>query len=373
MKKVLITGGAGFIGSFTCDYLIEKGYDVVLLDSLNPKTHTSNWPEYINPKALKIKGNVLDEKLLTDILKKVDYVIHLAAEMDLNPDFKKFMDVNVGSTALIYEIILKENISIKKVIVASSQFVYGEGKWRCKDHGDFDAKTRSIEQMYNEKWDIKCPVCEETAEYLLNLETHQNPPNHYALSKYFQELLSINLGKLYSIPTVAMRYSIVHGPRQSLKNSYSGALRTFAINLLAGNKLATFEDNMTLRDFISVYDVAKANYMVLQNPEANYQVFNVSGDKHYTANELALCLSKKMKINLEFAPDIEFRPGDIRKALSDSSKLKQLGWEQSVSEEETLEHYVDWLKNQKIDFISFNETQKKIRKLGIVKSIYDNK
>lgn len=369
MNRVLITGGAGFIGSYTCDILIANGYQVTILDSLNSKTHNNEWPAYINEKATRIKGDVLDRDLMANMLTTVDYVIHLAAEMDLNPDFQKFMDVNVGGTALIYELILKNNLPIKKVIIASTQFVYGEGKWRCEKHGEFEASLRTLDQMKQAKWDIHCPICGLHASYIKNKETHQNPSNHYALSKYFQEQLAINLGKLYSIPSVALRYSIVHGPRQSLKNAYSGALRTFALNLLVGNELATFEDNHTMRDFISVFDVAEANLLVLEKDEANYQVFNVAGDKEFSAYELAACLADKMKVPFKFSQKIEFRPGDIRFAVSDSAKLKKLGWLPIHSEENTLELYVNWLKEQKIDFEKFKETQVKIRELGIVKSL----
>jgi dTDP-L-rhamnose 4-epimerase len=374
MEKVLVTGGAGFIGSHTCDLLIEKGYDIIILDSLNPKSHNNKWPEYINKKVENIYGNVLDSDLLISILKRVDYVIHLAAEMDLNPDFKNFMDINVGSTALIYELIVKNNLKIKKIIIASTQFVYGEGKWNCSIHGIFDAKSRTSNQLESGIWDILCPICESKAQHIKNIETHQNPPNHYALSKLFQESLALTLGKLYDIPTVALRYSIVHGPRQSLKNAYSGALRTFAINLLLNKELATFEDNRNIRDFVSVFDVAYANYLVLISEKANFEIFNVSGDSEYTINELAKILSNKLNIPYKFSSVVEYRIGDIRNAVSDSSKLKNLGWQPKYSEEFTLELYLKWLKTQEIDFENFKITQKKIREIGIIKKIKnDNK
>jgi dTDP-L-rhamnose 4-epimerase len=368
-KRVLVTGGAGFIGSHTCDLLIERGYKVTILDSLHNKTHNNVWPAFINKKAKKVYGNILDRDTLTDLLKATDYVIHLAAEMDLNPDFQDFMNINVGGTALIYEIIIKNNLPIKKLIVASTQFVYGEGRWNCNIHGVFDAELRTIDQMKQGKWDVHCPLCNNQAIYQKNIETYQNPPNHYALSKYFQEQLSLNLGKLYSLPTVALRYSIVHGPRQSLKNTYSGALRTFALNLLMNNKLATFEDNCTKRDFISVYDVALANLLVLEKDAANYQVFNVAGDEEFTASDLAACLSKCMNKPHSFSDTIEFRPGDIRIAVSDSTKLKNLGWQPKYSEEYTLKLYINWLMEQTIDFNKFKETQSKIRELGIVQAL----
>ena len=369
MNRVLIIGGAGFIGSHTADLLLSNGYEVTLYDNLSEKTHLNKkWPNYINRNAKKVLANVLDEKILLEELKKTDYIIHLAAEMDLNPEFKKFMDVNVGSTALIYELIIKHNINIKKVIVASSQFVYGEGNWKCKKCGVFSAELRSKNQMLDSNWDIRCPKCDcnNGAEYCLNKESHQNPPNHYALSKYFQEKISIQLGLLYNIPSVAMRYSIVHGPNQSLKNTYSGALRTFAICTKIGRKISTFEDNMSLRDYISVYDVARANLLVLQKDEANYEVFNVGGGESLTVKELATEVSKQFNKDCKFSSVKEFRVGDIRHAISDISKLKNLGWEPIYKEKDTIKEYVNWFKTQDFDKEKFERTQLKMRNEKII-------
>lgn len=372
-EKVLITGGAGFIGSHTADALIKGGYDVIIYDNLNHKTHNGKWPSYLNTDIFKkILGDATDESKLLDALKQSDYVIHLAAEMDLNPDFQKFMDINVGSTALIYELIVKYNLPIKKVVVASSQFVYGEGVWECVIHGKFSPKLRSKTSMLNEIWDQTCPQCNTRAQYCLNKEDHQNPPNHYALSKYFQEKIAIQLGSLYGIPSVAMRYSIVHGPRQSLKNTYSGALRTFAINLDLGRPLATFEDNNSIRDFISVYDVANANKVVLESEEANYQVFNVGGGIKWTVYELAEVLAKKMNAKLTFSKSTEFRVGDIRHAASCIAKLKNIGWSPRLSEEETLVEYVKWFKEQNYDKNSFIKTQEFMRKSNMVMKTKQN-
>tara|TARA_B100002052_G_scaffold299170_1_gene335912 strand:- start:16022 stop:17143 length:1122 start_codon:yes stop_codon:yes gene_type:complete len=368
-NKVLITGGAGFIGSHTADNLINSGYDVTILDVLHPKTHNENWPKYLHPKIKKVRGSVKDRELLSRLLQDTNYVIHLAAEMDLNPDFEKFMDINVGSTALIYELIVKNNLNIKKVIIASSQFVYGEGKWKCPTHGNFYPNSRNKQSLKNGKWDHLCPKCGKKATYNLNVESYQNPPNHYALSKYFQELTGLQLGRLYEIPSVALRYSIVHGPRQSLKNTYSGALRIFSLNLLLDRDLASFEDNSSLRDYISVYDVAEANRIVMENELANYQVFNVCGDRAYKVSELAQIVSDKLNKKYRFSKNVEFRVGDIRHAVSSNKKLKELGWKINHSEENVVEEYVEWLVSQKIDFKSFINSQKKIRELGIVENI----
>jgi dTDP-L-rhamnose 4-epimerase len=365
-QRVLITGGAGFIGSHTADLLIQKGYEVFIYDNLNSKTHNGSWPDYLNKKAKLIYGDINDRDQLLKAIFKVNYIIHLAAEMDLNPDFKSFMDVNVGGTALIYELIVKNKLNIKKIIVASTQFVYGDGQWHCKIHGRFDASIRNIELLKESKWNICCPKCGKQAEYCKNIETFHNPPNHYALSKYFQEKISLTLGKLYNIPSVVLRYSIVHGTRQSLKNTYSGALRTFAINLSINRKLATFEDNQSLRDFISVYDIASANLIALESKKAIFDIFNVGGDQAWSIYEVAKILATKMGRNLKFSKTSEFRIGDIRHAISDNSKMKNLGWYPIYSEEDTITEYLNWFKSQKFDINTFINTQKLLRKNKVI-------
>ncbi len=366
-NKVLITGGAGFIGSHTADLLFEKGYEITILDSLNPKSHNINFPEYLNKKFTLVKGNVLDENLMDKLLSETDYVIHLAAEMDLNPDFKLFMDVNVGGTALIYEIIAKKKYNIKKIIVASSQFVYGEGCWKCTDHDIFMPVKRSELNLEKGQWNHVCPKCGKEASIIPNIEINANPGNHYSLSKYFQEMLSIKLGLLYNIPTVAIRYSIVHGPRQSLKNTYSGALRNFAISIKLNKELATFEDNNSLRDFVSVYDVANANVFLLESKEIG--IFNLGGKEIYSVKSLAEIIAKKMNKEFKFSTITEYRVGDIRHAISSTDKLLSIGWNYVSNEEDALNEYVDWFSKQYIDVEKFEQTQRSIRASGVIKKI----
>lgn len=368
LKKILIIGGAGFIGSHTADYLYKQGHQIFILDVLHPKNHNGNWPDYMQHNNYELhRGNVLDKDLLLQLLKKVDVVYHLAAEMDLNPEFQRFMDVNVGSTALIYELIVKNQLSIQRVIVASSQFAYGEGIWNCKEHGSFTAATRSVEQMRKRQWHIVCPVCQKQGLYQHNDELLvPNPVNHYAISKYFQEQLSIRLGKLYQIPTVAMRYSIVHGSRQSLKNTYSGALRTFALSYKAGIPFATFEDNCSMRDFIAIDDVVAANALVMENDQANYSIFNVGSGQNYTVEQLAVFVANAFNAEAVFSPTIEFRVGDTRHAISNCNGLHQLGWKPLKAEADVVNDYIQWFNQQEVDIDNFIKVQKIIRENGTV-------
>lgn len=368
MNRVLITGGAGFIGSHTADLLLAKGFEVTIIDNLHEKNHINKlFPEYLDSRINKVFGDINNESLMLSLLSKTDYVIHLAAEMDLNPDFQKFMNVNVGGTALLYEIILKNKLIIKKIIIASTQFIYGEGIWNCQFHGTFKPDHRHKLNFEKSMWDHVCPICLSVSNYIKNTEIHSNPPNHYALSKYFEEQLALKLGKLYSIPTISLRYSIVHGPRQSLKNTYSGALRNFAISINFGLNLSTFEDNESLRDFISVKDVASANLFMLESDEStNYEIYNVSGDVAYSIKDLANMISFALKKEYVFSNLKEYRVGDIRHALSSNNKIKSLGWKPLYDEKSTIKEYIDWFLTQTIDLEAFKTTQKKIRNLNIV-------
>lgn len=337
---VLVTGGAGFIGSHVVDLLLKKGYRVRVLDSLSPKTHSGKWPEYLDKRVEKIKGDVRNIKDWEKALKNVSHVIHLAAYMDLMPDFSTFLAVNATGTANLYEVIVADKLPIKKIVVASSQFVYGQGKWKCKKHGEVFPKGRENDRLEKKIWDPVCPECNGAIVPLPNTEDYVDPPNPYAISKYAQELIALKLGKLYDIPSTALRYSIVHGPRQSVKNLYSGALRIFTTQLLTGKPVSIHEDGQQLRDFVSVYDVASATVFAMENEKTNFKVFNVGGNMTITIMDLAKIiagyLEKELKVQFS-----GYRVGDIRHAISDTSKLEKLGWKRQHTGKEAAKEFVD--------------------------------
>ena len=280
--NVLVTGGAGFIGSHTVDRLISKGHKVKILDNLQKPVHLKGKPDYINKEAEFILGDVRDKTTLEKAMDGVDAIYHLAAYQDYLPDFSTYFHVNSVSTALIYEIINEKNLPVKKVIVASSQAVLGEGLYRCREHGELIPDIRLEEQLSKGDWEHHCPHCGEYMQYLPTPEHRTNPQNQYAMSKISQEMIAINLGKRYGIPSVAMRYSIVQGPRQSFYNAYSGAMRIFALHLYFDKQPTIYEDGMQIRDYVNYQDVVDANVMVLENEKADYQGFNVGGGKPFT-------------------------------------------------------------------------------------------
>jgi dTDP-L-rhamnose 4-epimerase len=345
--RVLITGGAGFIGSHTADLLLQRGYQVRIVDSLEARVHPRREkPGYISGDVEFVRGDVRSKSNMEKALRGVQAVFHLAAYQDYLTDFSRFASVNDGGTALLYEIIVNEHLPIEKVILGSSQAVYGEGRHECQKHGVQYPWSRPLEQLERGDWEVKCPLCGEPMSPLATDESRVKPHNQYAISKYSQELYALALGKRYSIPTVVLRYSITQGPRQSFYNAYSGILRSFTVRLLNNLPPVVYEDGKQLRDYVYIGDVVRANILALESLAANYQVFNVGGSKATSVREYAQLLIKLTGKHVE--PEIpgEFRFGDTRHIISDISKLRRLGWEPLTPLEEIARQYITWVESQ---------------------------
>jgi dTDP-L-rhamnose 4-epimerase len=344
--RVLITGGAGFIGSHTADALLREGYQVRVLDSLEEPVHPGHAkPAYLDPRIEFIKGDVRSEAVLLDALRGSDYVYHLAAFQDYLPTFSRFFDVNVTSTALIYELIVREKLPVKKVIVASSQAALGEGLYVDANGKAVLPDIRPTEQLERGVWDVQAPKgFTGPLQWQPTDETVANPQNQYGLSKIAEERVALSLGKRYGIPSVAMRYSIVQGPRQSFYNAYSGACRVFCLSFHLGREPMIYEDGQQVRDFVNVQDVVDANLLVLRDERANYEMFNVGGDKAHTVSSFASVVADVFGAKgYQPEPCGKFRFGDTRHICSDVSKLKSLGWKPTRTVHESVEAYKAWL------------------------------
>jgi dTDP-L-rhamnose 4-epimerase len=344
MKKVLVTGGAGFIGSHLVDRFLQEGFRVRVLDTLDPKVHPHGRPSYLPSSVEFVEGSITDRNVLALAMDGVDIVSHQAAYQDYMPDFSRFLKVNAVGTAMIFELIVQRRLPIEKVIVASSQAVYGEGQYECAQHGFFLPLPRSQPQLAQSEWDVFCPHCGNRARSLLLQEEHTNPFNQYAVSKLAAEKTALGLGWLHGIPTVALRYSVTQGARQSLYNHYSGVCRIFFSRALRNLPLIIYEDGQQTRDFIHVQDVVDANMLVLENEAANFQALNVGSGKATTVLEYAQRVLCKVARTGDLNISAEYRRGDNRHSVSNIEKLKSLGWRPRRDISVIMNDFLEWIQ-----------------------------
>jgi dTDP-L-rhamnose 4-epimerase len=367
--RVLVTGGAGFIGSHTADRLLELGHEVVVLDALTPPVHRDGPPSYLDPEIEFYEGDVRNEDLLRNLLRRVDAVYHLAAYQDYLPDFARFSDVNIVSTALLYQIIVAERLDLARVIVASSQAAMGEGLYRCPLDGEQLPGMRPESALTAGQWDIPCPQCGGPLVMLPTPERVANPQNPYGISKFGQEMVAVNLGRRYSVPTVAMRYSIVQGPRQSVFNAYSGACRIFCLHYRQGRVPSLYEDGEAIRDYINIDDVVDANILVLEDDRAVGSVLNVGGGAPVTTREFADIVMRHYGSNRRATAPGEFRFGDTRHILSDVTSIGMLGWSPKRTAADSVAAYAEWLDGiEGIEGV-LDEANANMRLLGVIRSV----
>ena len=350
-KLVLITGGAGFIGSHLADELLAHNYSVRVLDNLSPQVHgpDASKPSYLSPDVHFIKGDVSDTDVVHQALKGVDAVFHLAAAVGVGQSMyqiRKYTQTNNLGTAVLLENLLQ--INVERLIVASSMSVYGEGLYMDKSGAHCFCAERNLEQLKGGRWE---PLGSD-GEPLEPLGTPESKPpsltSLYALSKYDQERMTLMIGRAYGIPSVALRFFNVYGSRQALSNPYTGVLAIFASRYLNARRPVIFEDGLQRRDFVSVFDVVKACRLALESPDAPGNVFNVGCGEAYTicdvASQMASVLGKS-----KLAPIIEnkYRFGDIRHCFADISLARDvLGYNPGVSLKDGLTELATWLGGQ---------------------------
>lgn len=343
--NILVTGGAGFIGSHVVDELLAAGYKVRVLDSLNPPTHDGTAPAWLNPAAEMMVGDVRNKDDWRKALAGIDAIVHLAAYMDFRLDFSTYIRTNIESVALLFELIVEEHLPIKKIIAASSQSVYGEGKYRCEKHGVMYLNPRTETQLAAADWEQHCPHCGEAVEPVAELEEDElHPEIPYAISKLASEQLLLKLGRLYNIPTVALRFSIVLGARQSFRHFYSGALRSFAVNALNNEPILMNEDAKQLRDFVHVSDVAAAHRLALEDDRANGEVYNVGSGVATQVMELAQLVAAEAHVPFQPVLNNRYRVGGMRHSVMDASKLRALGWKPEHDLRAMVRDYLVWIK-----------------------------
>ena len=367
MQHILVTGGAGFIGSHTVDHLVAKGYKARVLDALQERVHPHGWPVYLPDSVEKIQGDVRNREDWLNALDGIDGVIHLAAYQDYMPDFSTFHHVNTVGATLLYELIVEHKLPIKKIVLASSQATYGEGKYRCSEHGTVYPDSRPDAQLAKAQWAVRCPHCGAELEHLPITEDVVNPHTTYGISKYAVEMTSFSLGRKYDIPTANMRYSIVQGPRNSFFNAYSGICRIFTLRVLHDQPPVCYEDGQALRDYVYVGDVARANVLCLEDERANFRAFNVPGQKGTTGLEYAHLVSNAAGKDIQPLVNGDYRFGDTRHTVSSGEALQQLGWRPETSLEQTIGEYIEWVKEQPNLKDFYGEIDGKMRAANIIR------
>ena len=370
--RILITGGAGFIGSHTADALLAEGHSVRALDSLEEPMHPGRRPPaYLDERIELIQGDVRDADTMLGALQGCEAVYHLAAFQDYLPTFSRFFDVNVTSTALIYELIAREKLPVKRVIVATSQATLGEGLYLDADGKRILPDIRSDEQLRSGVWECQAPAgFQNPLQWQRTDETIANPQNQYGMSKIAEEMVALQLGKRCGIPTVAMRYSIVQGPRQSFYNAYSGACRVFCLSFHQGVDPILYEDGRQVRDFVNIQDVVDANLLVLHDERTDYEIYNVGGDQPITVADFARAVAEVFgKSDYEPAISGMYRFGDTRPICSDISKLKALGWAPRRTIYDSVEAYKAWLEEAGSvdDILSY--CNERMKRLDVVRSV----
>ena len=370
--KVLVTGGAGFIGSHTVDLLLEKGYEVRILDILQRRVHPRGKPPWIPREAEFLQGDVANRAELAPALRGVDYVVHLAAYQDYLPEFSTFIHTNTESAALLFELIVEAQLAgrplaVRKLVFASSQSVCGEGLYHCREHGLLTPPSRPVAQLEHGDWEVHCPQCGEAIKNVPIPETTCSPGTTYGISKYAIELLADRLGRRYGIPTVCLRYTYVQGTRNSFYNAYSGVARIFALRLLHGMPPVCFEDGLQLRDYVNVRDVARANVLVMEDERANFGVFNVGGKRPVTVQEFARMMINEFGNTLDPLVPGEYRLGDTRHTISDVSRIEALGWRPEIPVEQNVREYVAWMRVQQTTDEFVREADQIMRQQGVVR------
>ncbi|MEP6709092.1 MAG: SDR family NAD(P)-dependent oxidoreductase [Verrucomicrobiota bacterium] len=366
-KRALVTGGAGLIGSYVADLLVREGWDVRVLDNLEPNTHKRGKPAWINAAAEFVEGDMRDRNTIAAAVDNIDVVFHQAAYGGYMPEIAKYVHVNSLGTAQMLEIIREKKLPIKKFIVASSQAVYSEGAATCPKHGLVFPGVRPIEQLRVGDWAVHCPICDDVTT---SAPTPENAPvggeTVYGLTKVDQEKLVLLWGKQIGIPTVALRYSCTYGPRQSIFNPYTGVIAVFCTRLLNDLPPVLYEDGEQTRDFSYVEDIARANLLAAESDKLDGLPVNVGSALGVSIREVAEQISDALGIHISPEVKGEFRPGEMRHLTSGTDRIRAAGYKPLVDLATGIGRYLDWIRAQSDVRDYFSEAANILRSKGII-------
>lgn len=374
MKNILLTGGAGFIGSHIAVQLVEKGYSVSVMDNLSPQIHGEDalFPKELEDKVEFIRGDVRSKEDWKRALEGQEAVIHLAAETGTGQsmyEIHKYTDTNIGGTSHLLDILTNEEHSIKKVIVASSRAIYGEGKYECRNHGIVYPLARNERDMSNGDFEVKCPICGKSVNLCPTTEDSKiHPTSIYGITKQVQEQMVMVTCKALDIPCVAYRYQNVYGPGQSLANPYTGILSIFSTRIRNNKDINIFEDGKETRDFVYIDDVVDATIAGLEDDKADFQVFNVGSGVTTDVNTVVKMLEQAYGKAVEKQITGDFRIGDIRHNYADISHIKnQLGYIPKVQFEEGIRRFVNWVLEQEVVEDNYEKSLQEMKEKGLMK------
>lgn len=354
-KKILVTGGAGFIGSHIVDELIRLGHQVRVFDSLTEQVHGLNAkkPDYLNPAAEFIQGDVRDRSAVLKAIDDIEIIFHKAAAVGVGQSMyqiRHYMDMNTIGGATILDVLANENNKIEKLIVASSMSIYGEGKYNCSNCGILYPRLRPEKQLAQCFWEVRCLKCDIELEPQPTDELKTlMPMSIYAIGKRDHEEMFLSFGFAYNIPTVALRYFNVYGPRQALSNPYTGVAAIFSSRILNNNPPVIYEDGRQTRDFIHISDIVQANILAMEKKEADFEIFNIGSGIPQEIGYIAEILIEQLNKKNQIKPEIvrKFRKGDIRHCYADIRKIKaKLGFEPKIEFQYGIKELTRWVAQQ---------------------------
>ena len=352
-KRILITGGAGFVGSHLADALLERGHQVRVFDNLTQQVHLDGRPAYLDREIEFIQGDMRDGERLAAALSGIEVVFHLAAAVGVGQsmhDIARYLESNTQGTANLLQALLAKP-EAEKLVVASSMSIYGEGQYRCANCGSTAAEPRTQAQLIQRRWEISCAGCSSEME---PVPTNENKPaqcnSFYALSKKNQEEMCLLFGRTYGLPVTALRYFNIYGPRQALTNPYTGVVAIFCSRLRSQQPPLIFEDGLQRRDFVSVHDVVRANLLAMEPGIADGMALNIGSGRAISIVEIAKTLAEAMGCEIEPEISYRYRGGDIRHCFADISAAKNLlGYAPQVALQTGLEELVGWLASQRTE------------------------